>query len=99
MTLCQGSNMWKSIPIVLLKIQTIVFNLRKMYFNLQAYTKYGVHEKELAYRSGTNTLGIIFFCLTFGTVLGSLGKKGRVVIDFFHIIDEVIMKMVYGIMW
>jgi Na+/H+-dicarboxylate symporter len=53
----------------------------------------------LAYRSGTNTLGIIFFCLTFGTVLGSIGKRGRVVIDFFGIIDEVIMKMVYGIMW
>jgi solute carrier family 1 (high affinity glutamate transporter) protein 2 len=64
-----------------------------------AYTKYTDDGKTLAYRNGTNTLGIIFFCLTFGTVLGSLGKKGRVVIDFFHIIDEVIMKMVYGIMW
>ena len=65
----------------------------------QAYTSYDEGKKQVAYRSGTNTLGIIFFCLTFGTVLGSLGKKGRVVIDFFHIIDEVIMKMVYGIMW
>lgn len=55
--------------------------------------------KELSYRSGTNTLGIIFFCLLFGTVLGTVGKKGQVVIDFFHVIDEVIMKMVYGIMW
>jgi len=54
---------------------------------------------KLAYRSGTNTLGIIFFCLTFGTVLGSLGKRGKVVIDFFSTIDEVILKMVYGIMW
>merc|ERR1719394_1163406 len=68
-----------------------------------AHTKYegeGVEaEPTIAYRSGTNTLGIIFFCLTFGTVLGSLGKKGKIVIDFFHTIDEVIMKMVYGIMW
>jgi len=44
-------------------------------------------------------LGIIFFCLTFGTVLGSLGKKAQLVIDFFKIIDEVIMKMVNAIMW
>ena len=51
------------------------------------------------YRSGTNTLGIIFFCLAFGTVLGSLGKAGKTVIDFFVVIDEVILKMVYGIMW
>ena len=50
-------------------------------------------------RSGTNTLGIIFFCLAFGTVLGSLGKAGKTVIDFFVVIDEVINKMVYGIMW
>jgi len=68
-----------------------------------AYTKYEGEgdkaEPTIAYRSGTNTLGIIFFCLTFGTVLGSLGKKGKIVIDFFHTIDEVIMKMVYGIMW
>jgi len=55
--------------------------------------------KQISYRSGTNTLGIIFFCLTFGTVLGSIGKQGQVVIDFFAVIDEVIMKMVYGIMW
>eukprot|EP00096_Caligus_rogercresseyi_P015728 TRINITY_DN819_c0_g1_i2.p1 TRINITY_DN819_c0_g1~~TRINITY_DN819_c0_g1_i2.p1 ORF type:complete len:553 (-),score=118.23 TRINITY_DN819_c0_g1_i2:182-1840(-) len=55
--------------------------------------------RKVAYREGTNTLGVIFFCLTFGTVLGSLGKRGQVVVDFFSTIDEVIMKMVYGIMW
>ena len=44
-------------------------------------------------------MGIIFFCLTFGTVLGSLGKKAQVVAKFFKIIDEVIMKMVSAIMW
>jgi Na+/H+-dicarboxylate symporter len=72
-------------------------NLFKASFQT-AYTSYE-DKKHVAYRSGTNTLGIIFFCLTFGTVLGSLGRKGKVVIDFFHVIDEVIMKMVYGIMW
>merc|ERR1712226_1537625 len=43
--------------------------------------------------------GIIFFCLTFGTVLGSIGRKADPVVNFFRIIDEVIMKMVNGIMW
>jgi len=55
--------------------------------------------KELIYRNGTNTLGIIFFCLAFGTVLGSLGKKAAGVIEFFAVIDEVIMRMVSIIMW
>ena len=50
-------------------------------------------------RNGTNTLGIIFFCLAFGTVLGSLGEKAEGVIKFFSVIDEVIMRMVGIIMW
>lgn len=58
-----------------------------------------IFNKVLAKRSGTNTLGIIFFCLTFGTVLGSIGRKAEPVLSFFKIIDEVIMKMVCGIMW
>ncbi|XP_026732951.1 excitatory amino acid transporter isoform X1 [Trichoplusia ni] len=53
----------------------------------------------VAYRSGTNTLGLVFFCLVFGSLLGTLGAKGQVVIDFFQAIFEVIMKMVTGVMW
>lgn len=48
----------------------------------------------LQYRSGTNTLGIVFFCLTFGMILGTIGEKGQVVVSFFAAIFEVIMKMV-----
>lgn len=62
-----------------------------------------VEEKELIrvvqYRSGTNTLGIVFFCLVFGTFLGTLGEKGHVVIDFFKAVFEVIMRMVSTVMW
>ncbi|XP_060803926.1 excitatory amino acid transporter [Amyelois transitella] len=53
----------------------------------------------VSYRSGTNTLGLVFFCLVFGSLLGTLGAKGQVVIDFFQAIFEVIMKMVTGVMW
>lgn len=48
----------------------------------------------IQYRAGTNTLGIVFFCLIFGTILGTIGEKGQVVISFFAAIFEVIMKMV-----
>ena len=41
------------------------------------------------FRTGTNTLGIIFFCLTFGTVMGSMGRRAAPVVDFFKVIDEV----------
>merc|ERR1719264_1908919 len=66
---------------------------------MDAATNTTNYKKVLAYRGGTNTLGIIFFCLTFGTVLGSIGRKAESVITFFRVIDEVIMKMVNGIMW
>lgn len=51
------------------------------------------------YRPGTNSLGIVFFCLVFGTLLGTIGRKGYVVVQFFSAIFDVIMKMVTGVMW
>ena len=53
----------------------------------------------IQYRSGTNTLGIVFFCLVFGTFLGTLGEKGHIVVDFFKAVFEVIMRMVSTVMW
>ena len=44
-------------------------------------------------------LGIIVFCLAFGVFLGAVGKKAAGVIQFFTVLDEVIMKMVTTIMW
>jgi len=55
--------------------------------------------RDIQYRSGTNTLGIVFFCLVFGTFLGTIGQKGQVVVDFFAAVFEVIMKMVTCVMW
>ncbi|XP_067009599.2 excitatory amino acid transporter isoform X2 [Anabrus simplex] len=55
--------------------------------------------RAIRYREGTNTLGIIFFCLVFGTVLGTMGAKAQVVVEFFTIVDEVVMRIVTGVMW
>ena len=44
-------------------------------------------------------LGIISFSLAFGVVLGSVGKRAAGVIQFFSVLDEVIMSMVTSIMW
>jgi len=53
----------------------------------------------IRFRSGTNTLGIIFFCLIFGTMLGAMGRKAYVVVQFFTIADEVVMRMISRVMW
>jgi Na+/H+-dicarboxylate symporter len=53
----------------------------------------------MCFRPGINTLGIIFFCLVFGTVVGTMGKKAQVVVEFFATVDEAVMRMVSGVMW
>ncbi|VVC88120.1 unnamed protein product [Leptidea sinapis] len=67
--------------------------------NSAAHESERVLVRMVKYRSGTNTLGLVFFCLVFGSLLGTLGAKGQVVVDFFQAIFEVIMKMVTGVMW
>ena len=44
-------------------------------------------------------LGIIFFCLFFGVILGKMGQKAGGMVDFFGIVDDAVMKMVGAIMW
>ena len=44
---------------------------------------------KILFRPGTNTLGVIFFCLAFGTVLGSLGTSGKQLVSIFGTIDQV----------
>uniref|UniRef100_A0A8D8QCT6 Amino acid transporter n=1 Tax=Cacopsylla melanoneura TaxID=428564 RepID=A0A8D8QCT6_9HEMI len=67
------------------------------------YTKDPVSEtvkRSLKNRDGTNTLGLIFFCLIFGSVLGTLNSpKKQVVIDFFQIVYETLLQILLGTIW
>jgi solute carrier family 1 (high affinity glutamate transporter) protein 2 len=51
------------------------------------------------YTAGMNVLGIIVFCIAFGIVLSQLGDEARVMLDFFSVLDKVIMRLVSYIMW
>lgn len=55
--------------------------------------------RELRYRSGTNVMGIVLFSLTFGALLGTVGTKGQIVIDFFRAMFETVMKMFKFAIW
>lgn len=55
--------------------------------------------RKINYRSGTNTLGLVFFCAFFGIAVGMVGEKGKIITDFFQAVFEVIMKLVIGVMW
>lgn len=55
--------------------------------------------REVTQRPGVNTMGIVVFCLAFGTLLSTMGERGQVVKDFFSAIFEVTSKMITSIIW
>uniref|UniRef100_A0A3P9C4B1 Amino acid transporter n=1 Tax=Maylandia zebra TaxID=106582 RepID=A0A3P9C4B1_9CICH len=50
------------------------------------------------YSDGINVLGLIVFCVAFGLVIGKMGEKGRILLDFFDALNEATMKLVQIIM-
>lgn len=51
------------------------------------------------YSDGMNILGLIVFCVAFGLVIGKMGEKGRILLEFFDALNEATMKLVQIIMW
>ncbi|XP_059618142.1 excitatory amino acid transporter 1-like [Phlebotomus argentipes] len=67
----------------------------------QAYTDRDLEsdQKVIRFRDGTNSMGIVFFCFLLGGVLGTLGERGKVAIDFFQGVLEAMMRIVRAGMW
>uniref|UniRef100_A0A7N8Y4G6 Amino acid transporter n=1 Tax=Mastacembelus armatus TaxID=205130 RepID=A0A7N8Y4G6_9TELE len=55
-------------------------------------------KKSLQFKSGMNVLGLIGFFIAFGICMGKMGEKARLMIDFFNILNEIVMKLVIMIM-
>lgn len=49
--------------------------------------------------STTNVLALIVFAIVFGAALTTLGREGKVAIDFFKACNEAVMKMVHIVMF
>ncbi|XP_036289843.1 excitatory amino acid transporter 3 isoform X11 [Pipistrellus kuhlii] len=50
------------------------------------------------YSDGINVLGLIVFCLVFGLVIGKMGEKGQILVDFFNALTDATMKIIQIIM-
>ncbi|GFS13812.1 amino acid transporter [Elysia marginata] len=48
---------------------------------------------------GMNVLGIITFCTAFGILISNMGSRAQIMLDFFTVLNEIIMKMVILVMW
>jgi solute carrier family 1 (high affinity glutamate transporter) protein 2 len=58
-----------------------------------------INVREAKYKEGTNIMGIIVFCIAFGIIAGQLGERGKVMVDFFVVLNEIVMRIVVIVMW
>ncbi|XP_075531837.1 excitatory amino acid transporter-like [Dermacentor variabilis] len=63
--------------------------------NTSAY----VLKRTLQFKDGTNVLGLIVFCIAFGIIAGQMGPDAELMVQFFSSLNEIIMKIVYLVMW
>ncbi|XP_073514235.1 excitatory amino acid transporter 2 [Phyllobates terribilis] len=55
--------------------------------------------KKLEFKDGMNVLGLIGFFIAFGIAMGKMGEQARLMVEFFNILNEIVMKLVTMIMW
>lgn len=72
-----------------------MFNSTKLYYK----EPYVFTDQKQSLRNGINVLGIIGFFTAFGMLLSKMGEKGKIMVDFFSILNHIIMEMVNIIMW
>jgi len=51
------------------------------------------------YVAGANFLGLITFCCAFGIAIGTMGERGQPMLNFFLILNEIVMKLIKLVMW
>ncbi|KAM3853504.1 excitatory amino acid transporter 2 [Vipera latastei] len=56
-------------------------------------------KKSLEFKDGMNVLGLIGFFIAFGITMGKMGEQAKMMVDFFNILNEIVMKLVIMIMW
>uniref|UniRef100_A0A8C6XDJ6 Amino acid transporter n=1 Tax=Naja naja TaxID=35670 RepID=A0A8C6XDJ6_NAJNA len=55
-------------------------------------------KKGLEFKDGMNVLGLIGFFIAFGIAMGKMGEQAKMMVDFFNILNEIVMKLVIMIM-
>ncbi|CAK9289790.1 unnamed protein product, partial [Gordionus sp. m RMFG-2023] len=58
-----------------------------------------VLQRGLKYNNNMNVLGIITFSTAFGIIVGQMGEKAGIMIEFVNVLNDIIMRLVYLIMW
>uniref|UniRef100_A0A673BUR6 Amino acid transporter n=1 Tax=Sphaeramia orbicularis TaxID=375764 RepID=A0A673BUR6_9TELE len=56
-------------------------------------------KRSLQFKSGMNVLGLIGFFVAFGVIMGKMGEKAKLMLEFFNVLNEIVMRLVSAIMW
>nr|CDS31543.1 excitatory amino acid transporter 2 [Hymenolepis microstoma] len=67
--------------------------------NISEFIEYIEEKAMIEYKDNTNVMGLVTFSIAFGLGIASMGKQGRLMLDFFIIMNEIIMRLVRVIMW
>ena len=69
--------------------------------NISYYQLYKTVKKtgSVIYSSGSNILGLVVFSLAVGLVVGKLGPKAQVFIDFVTALNNIVMTLLGYVMW
>lgn len=43
--------------------------------------------------------GLIGFFVAFGVIMGKMGEKAKLMLDFFNVLNDIVMRLVSAIMW
>ncbi|XP_037336264.1 excitatory amino acid transporter 3 [Pungitius pungitius] len=81
-----SANTTTTIPPLATTLMSVVENITKEYKIVGQYS------------DGINVLGLIVFCVAFGLVIGKMGERGRILLEFFDALNEATMKLVQIIM-
>lgn len=61
-----------------------------------------IHPLDFFQKISNNTIcvpGLIGFFVAFGVIMGKMGEKAKLMLEFFNVLNEIVMKLVGAIMW
>ncbi|KAF3686724.1 Excitatory amino acid transporter 2 GLT-1 [Channa argus] len=83
---------------LLIQIQTLTTKVPVPTNRTKAHPQFTV-KRSLQFKSGMNVLGLIGFFVAFGVIMGKMGEKAKLMLEFFNCLNEIVMRLVGAIMW
>uniref|UniRef100_A0A3B4EW09 Amino acid transporter n=1 Tax=Pundamilia nyererei TaxID=303518 RepID=A0A3B4EW09_9CICH len=80
-------------------VSQMVFVHRKNVIHMTRAPPQFTVKRSLQFKSGMNVLGLIGFFVAFGVIMGKMGEKAKLMLEFFNVLNEIVMRLVGAIMW